>query len=228
MSTSGSPTGGERSRIAGEAEVDADETRAVGDVERVPDRDRLGREHPVRDRDREERPGSEDPPHRSEDLERSCQVLHRHRAERGVEGLVRPGELGVSVQVAHEGLVQARVPRQLGIAHALADDPCVRDVRREVRDPGRHEIEHARARGNDIAVRGRQRRDGRVVDVVDEARSGVEGAVLGLVGALKEARGEDVAQIPRLGTVRRVCRHPEREAHPGGESQDWTGGSRRR
>jgi hypothetical protein len=80
--------------------------------------------------------------------------------------------------------------RELHSIHPDPDHVPVVDLRRQVGHPGRHEIEDARTRGNELAVDLCQRGDRRVVDVRDEARLPVEVLVGRLVEALEQLARE--------------------------------------
>jgi hypothetical protein len=118
--------------------------------------------------------GTQHPADRREHLDRPRQVLDRHRVQHGVEGRVAERQLGGTIEVVHQEAREAGILRQLDPVHAEADDATVVDLGGQVGYPGGHEIEHVRARRHQLAVDFRQRGDGRVVDVGDEARLDVE------------------------------------------------------
>ena len=187
--TNGSPTAGRcvatsaGSKAPDRAAIVGDEGGVAVVVERAPGGDRLGREAPVRERDREGAVRPEDAPDFGEHLDGARQVLHRDAAQRGVEGAVGVGECGVGVQALNRVLGQARVLGQLRSIHPEPGHAAELQVGREVAHPARHQVQDVVADREVLAV---ERGDGglrAVVDVVDEPGPGVELAVVGLVGA---------------------------------------------
>ena len=96
--------------------------------------------------------------------DRLLQILHRDADHRRVDAVVVERQVRVLVQVLHEPAAEARVRRQLGCVHAVADDLGITDLRRQMADPAAHQIEQhaalpaARGDRNRSARRPRARR----------------------------------------------------------------------
>lgn len=110
-------------------------------------------------------------------LFRGLQVLHADGAEHGIEGAALQLQPLLLVEVLDEEEVQARVPGELLRVQPVADDAPEPDLRRQVADPGAHEVQHVPPGAEALPVEARERGDEAVVHVRHQARERVEVAV---------------------------------------------------
>lgn len=110
-------------------------------------------------------------------LLRGLQVLHADGAEHSIEGATLELQLLVLVEVLDEEVVKARVLGELLRVEPVADDAPELDLRRQVADPGAHEVQHVPPGAEAVPVEVCERGDEAVVHVRHEARERVEVAV---------------------------------------------------
>ena len=79
-------------------------------------------------------------------------------------------QVRILVQILDEPAAEARVRRQFGFVHAVADDFGIFDLRRQMADPAAHQIEQHAALRQHAAIEIGQRGDRVLVDMIDEPR----------------------------------------------------------
>ncbi|CAA9581555.1 MAG: hypothetical protein AVDCRST_MAG59-4836 [uncultured Thermomicrobiales bacterium] len=173
------------SEPAGQFKVAGDEARAQVGRPLLPDADRLGREHPVAERDQDDATRPQHPRQLAQGLDRPRQVLDRDGDHHGVERGVGVRQAATPVQVVDDPLAQAGVRRQLRGVHPEAGNPAERELggRRQVGDPRAHQVEQVGAQRHVPPDRVGDAGDRVVVDVLDEARLVVEPPIRRLVDA---------------------------------------------
>ena len=119
------------------------------------------------------------------------EVVDRHAARRGVEAAVGERQARIGVQVVDETARGGLVGGQLAIVHP--EDRQLGRRGSEVRDPRRHEVEHA-SRDSEVLVQRPDRGDRPIVDVGHEPVRFVEVVVGRLVGAPEEPGRETMSR----------------------------------
>lgn len=104
-------------------------------VERSPDRHGLGRKTAIGEADDERRARHQHASHLGERLDRLLQILYTDAAQRGIKGLIAKKKPKILVEVLHEPPRQARVGRQFGAVHAVADNLGIVAIAGQMADP---------------------------------------------------------------------------------------------
>mmetsp|Transcript_11796 Transcript_11796/g.38768 ORF Transcript_11796/g.38768 Transcript_11796/m.38768 type:complete len:228 (+) Transcript_11796:207-890(+) len=159
-----------------------------------PDADGFRRETAVAERHNREAPRLEHALHLLENLERLREVVHAHSVGDDVERVVLVRKLWVVVEVTHVVRSEDRVALQLLLIHAEADNLARGITLRVVRDPRRANVEKSFAfvarRRELLCVPFRERLDGSVINVCNEARVLIEDGVRALIEPLERLRRE--------------------------------------
>jgi hypothetical protein len=127
--------------VAGLAEVPGHELRVAAVIQRLPDRDRLGREASVGESHHQRRPWTEHPSDFAQHGHGLDQVLDGYADGGAVELCWTERQTRIGVQVLDNGRVEPRVGRKLLLVEAQPDHSSVGDLRRQVTDPATHQIE---------------------------------------------------------------------------------------
>jgi hypothetical protein len=167
--------------VPGLAKVVLDQLSVAGVVESLPDRDRLRWEASVGKRHYQRGIGSEHTADFAQDVDWRGEVLNGD-ADRGTIELGRSElQAWFVIEVVHDMGVQPWVGSELVSIQTQADYSGVGDLWRQVAHPAAHEVQEGSPGWKELAVQLRDGRDGRVVDVRDESRLGIEEPVRALV-----------------------------------------------